>query len=240
MLVTARTFKAEISVEELTIRLVEQKVEHIQSDVTEMKTDIRSNRDTIADVKDSVAALRVEMKDGFAAANQKFSELTAAIVVLDGKFERLDEKTTAIDRKIDAKTDVLTVRIDERFATLDRKIDEKTDVLAARIDERFTTLDRKIDEKTDVLAARMAENFTTLDRKIDDTKSQLIECVNALFDRKFFRAIGVIIAGAVPATTVPPALLQKTSLGFVPVIAVVMGISAVILFGTFLATRTHR
>jgi chromosome segregation ATPase len=214
MVVAARTFEAEISVEEHTIRLIEQRVEHIQSDVTEMKTDIRrldakieNNRDTIADVKDSVAALRVEMKDGIAATNQKFSELTAAIVVLDGKFERLDEKTDALDRKTD---------------------------------EKANALDRKFDEKTDALAARLDEKTNALERKIEETKTQLMECVNALFDRKFFRAIGVIIAGGVPAMTLPTALLQKTSLGIIPVIAVVFGISAVILLGTFLATRTQR
>jgi chromosome segregation ATPase len=225
MVVAARTFEGEISVEELTIRLLEQKVEHIQSDVSETKSDIRrldakieNNRDTIADVKDSVAALRVEMKDGFAAANQKFSELTAAIVVLDGKFERLDEKTDVSDRTFEEKTDALGRRIDDRFTTLDRKIDD-----------RFTVLDRKIDER-----------HTTLERKIEEMKVHLMERVNALFDRKFFRAIGVIIGGGVPAMTVPTALLQKTSLGIFPVIAVVFAISAVILLGTFLATRTHR
>jgi chromosome segregation ATPase len=236
MVVAARTFEGEISVEELTIRLLEQKVEHIQSDVSETKSDIRrldakieNNRDTIADVKDSVATLRVEMKDGFGAANQKFSELTAAIVVLDGKFERLDEKTDVSDRTFEEKTDALGRRIDDRFTTLDRKIDDRFTVLDRKIDDRFTVLDRKIDER-----------HTTLERKIEEMKVHLMERVNALFDRKFFRAIGVIIGGGVPAMTVPTALLQKTSLGIFPVIAVVFAISAVILLGTFLATRTHR
>jgi hypothetical protein len=50
----------------------------------------------------------------------------------------------------------------------------------------------------------------------------------------------VIIAGGVPAMALPTTLLQKTTLGIFPAIALIFAISAVILLGTYLATRAQR
>lgn len=58
--------KAELFVEERIARL-EANVEHIQADVSEIKADIRRLDIKIDDVKDSVNALRVEMKESIAS-----------------------------------------------------------------------------------------------------------------------------------------------------------------------------
>jgi len=62
MAVPARRFEVEAFVEERIARL-EEKTDHIQSDITEMKTDIRRIDAKVDAVRDSVAVLRVEMKD---------------------------------------------------------------------------------------------------------------------------------------------------------------------------------
>jgi hypothetical protein len=67
-----RVFKVEPSLEARVARL-EEKTDHLQSDVTAMKADIRGLKDAVAalriELRDSIAALRIEMKDGFAAIN---------------------------------------------------------------------------------------------------------------------------------------------------------------------------
>lgn len=225
MALSPSSFEAEISVEDnVGFRLLEQRVEHIQSDVSEMKTDMRrletkieSTRDTTAEVKDSVAALRVEMKEGFAASNQKYTELAAAITVLDAKFERNYER---LDRKLDQKFDVLHVKTD----ALDQKLDQKFDVL---------------DAKTDALEKKFDHKLVAIDRKIDEAKEDLMARVDALFDRKFFRAMSVFV-GAVPPMFVLTSMAEKMSLGTYSMLAIAIAVPAVLITGAFLATRTSR
>ncbi len=236
MALAANAFEAEISVEDnVSFRVLEQRVEHIQSDVAEMKTDMRrleakveSTRDTVTDVKDSVAALRTDMERGFAATNQKFAELAAANTVLTAKVERLDERTVTLDHKFDEKLGTLDHKFDEKFGTLDRKIDD-----------RFGTLDRKIDEKFGLLDGKIDEKFGVLDGKIDRTRDELKEWVNALFDRKLFRAMSVIV-GAMASIGMLISAAEKVSFGIYATIGIAIAIPVVLISATFLATRASR
>jgi hypothetical protein len=70
----ARAIEVERPVEERTIRL-EERVEHMQSDITDIKGDVRRVDAKVDAVKDSVVSLRIEMKDGFARIEAAMADL---------------------------------------------------------------------------------------------------------------------------------------------------------------------
>ena len=68
---------------------------------------------------------------------------------LDGKFDALDNKISALDNKMDSKINALEARIDN-----------KINALEARIDKRFDAIDRRLD----VIEKRIHEHDVHLER----------------------------------------------------------------------------
>jgi chromosome segregation ATPase len=169
----ARQLKAEFNVEERTIRL-EERVGFIQAEITEMKADYRhldakvdATRDDVAGVKASVAALHIEMKDGFASVDRRMCELAT-------------------------KAELATTRIE-----LSGKIDATRGDLSERIDATKAELSERIDTTKAELSGRIDATRTELSEKIDATKTSLMEHTDIHYDRRFFRSTGIVIgAGA--------------------------------------------
>jgi chromosome segregation ATPase len=180
----ARQLKAEFNVEERTIRL-EERVGFIQAEITEMKADYRhldakvdATRDDVAGVKASVAALHIEMKDGFASVDRRMCELATKAELATTRIE--------LSGKIDATRGDLSERIDATKAELSERIDATKAELSERIDATKAELSGRID------ATR-----TELSEKIDATKTSLMEHTDIHYDRRFFRSTGIVIgAGA--------------------------------------------
>jgi chromosome segregation ATPase len=169
----ARQLEAEFNVEERTIRL-EERVGFIQAEITEMKADYRhldakvdATRDDVAGVKASVAALHIEMKDGFASVDRRMCELAT-------------------------KAELATTRIE-----LSGKIDATRGDLSERIDATKAELSERIDTTKAELSGRIDATRTELSEKIDATKTSLMEHTDIHYDRRFFRSTGIVIgAGA--------------------------------------------
>jgi predicted nucleic acid-binding Zn-ribbon protein len=134
----ARQLKAEFNVEERTIRL-EERVGFIQAEITEMKADYRhldakvdATRDDVAGVKASVAALHIEMKDGFASVDRRMCELATKAELATTRIE--------LSGKIDATRGDLSERIDATKAELSGRIDATRTELSEKIDATKTSL----------------------------------------------------------------------------------------------------
>lgn len=80
-------------------------------------------------------------------------------------------------------------------------------------------------QKTSELSSKIEKETGTLSTKIDETKSNLLESADILFDRKFYRTTGIIV-GAIPVLYGVASYLEKTSWGgeFVALIAFGVGI----------------
>jgi uncharacterized protein (UPF0335 family) len=75
MAVAVSQFEVEELVQEQErIARLEERTEHMQSDITEIKADVRRLDAKVDAVKDSLTALRLELKEGFAAIEAKFAK----------------------------------------------------------------------------------------------------------------------------------------------------------------------
>lgn len=91
-------------------------------------------------------------------------------------------------------------------------------------------------QKTSELSGKIEKETNTLSTKIDDTKNNLLESADILFDRKFYRTTGIIV-GALPVLYGVVAFLQRTSLGGEPVAAIAFGVGIVIWAVSYFMTR---
>jgi chromosome segregation ATPase len=246
----ARNLDAEFLMEEQTIRL-EERVASIQVNVTEIKADYRrldskvdATQASVSDVKGSVSALRVETKDGFASCDRRMAEFNASLIVLNGRLDGVTSEGRA------ARDDVKSTRTDlsDRITVVSDRLDQKTAELSARIDRTTTDLSNKIDQRTVELSSRIDQTAAELSNKIDrsaseilsrvaESRASIMQAVNALWDRKFFRAAGSFISAALliaPAT----AFAVKNTLGLAELTLLAAGASVAILTGTYFATRT--
>jgi chromosome segregation ATPase len=96
MLVLARKIEMEHKMGERTA--LDEKVDHIQRDVTELKADVK----------------RVEVK-----LDEKFGALDAKVDQRFGSLDaKLDEKVGALDAKMDQKIGTLDAKVDQKFGSL--------------------------------------------------------------------------------------------------------------------------
>lgn len=91
-------------------------------------------------------------------------------------------------------------------------------------------------QKTSELTTKIEKETNTLSTKIDDTKTNLLESADILFDRKFYRTTGIIV-GAIPVLYGLIAFLQKSSLGGELVAAIALGVGIVIWAVSYFITR---
>ena len=162
-------------------------------------------------------SIRLEERVGF---------IQADIAEIKTNYQRLDSKVDATrDSVSEVKDSVGALRLEtiEGFRAVDRQF-SSVEVTLGAINGSLTALHNET---------------RRLSAKIDESRTGVLNEVNALFDRKFFRAISVF-SGALPWLAVASAYVQKTSLGLAEVAAVAAGMSVIILLGTFLATRTRR
>jgi predicted nuclease with TOPRIM domain len=170
-------------------------------------------------VKDSVAALRVEMKDGFASIDRRFVGLEGRVEGLNGKVESLNIRFGGLDSRVEG--------LDSKVEGLEGKVDGLNGKVES-LNIRFDGLDRKIDSTAEQLG-----------KKIEDASARAAEHAEILFDRKFFRATGVII-GAAPVLYGAATVLQATSLGVASIATVAIGIGILIWIIPLLVTRKPR
>lgn len=91
-------------------------------------------------------------------------------------------------------------------------------------------------QKASELSTKIEKETNTLSTKIDDTKNNLLESADILFDRKFYRITGIIV-GALPVLYGVVAFLQKTSLRGELVAAIAFGVGIVIWVVSYFMTR---
>jgi hypothetical protein len=158
----ARQLKAEFNVEERTIRL-EERVGFIQAEITEMKADYRhldakvdATRDDVAGVKASVAALHIEMKDGFASVDRRMCELATKAELATTRIE--------LSGKIDATRGDLSGRIDATRTELSEKIDATKTSLMEHTDIHY---DRRFFRSTGIVIGAGAALYAGITRMQD-------------------------------------------------------------------------
>jgi hypothetical protein len=88
---------------------------------------------------------------------------------------------------------------------------------------------QEFQERTGELASKIERETNTLSARLEDARKSVLERVEALFDKKFYRVIGVII-GAVPIMYGGVVFLQQSLSGTaVAYVAVVAGIVVLVL-----------
>ena len=91
-------------------------------------------------------------------------------------------------------------------------------------------------QKTSELSSKIEKETSTLSTKIDDTKNNLLESADILFDRKFFRATGIIV-GAIPILYGAVSFLQKTPLGGELIAFIAFAVGILIWIVSYLMTK---
>jgi deoxycytidine triphosphate deaminase len=97
-------------------------------------------------------------------------------------------------------------------------------------------LREQFEQRTSELSSKIETETQTLSGKLEDSRKNILEKVEALFDRKFLRIAGVII-GAVPVMYGGVMFLQGTGFGGKPLAFVAVSVGAVILLLTYLLSR---
>jgi deoxycytidine triphosphate deaminase len=91
-------------------------------------------------------------------------------------------------------------------------------------------------QKTAELSGKIEKETTTLSTKIEDTKNNLLDSANVLFDRKFFRTTGVIV-GSIPILYGAVLFLQKASLDANLIAGIACAVGVLIWITSFVVTR---
>jgi len=91
-------------------------------------------------------------------------------------------------------------------------------------------------QRTSELSNKIGTETNTLADKIEDTRLNVLEKVETLFDKKFFGMIGIII-GALPILYGGISFLQGTTLGGNTIAFITMILGIVIILVTFLLTK---
>jgi hypothetical protein len=232
-------------VEERTIRL-EERVGFIQADVAEIKAGYRhleakvdATRDdmSVGTVRESVTTLRAEMKEGFANVDRRMAEF-ATKADLAATDRRMAESFAASDR-----------RMAESLADSDHRMAESFAGSNRRMAESFADSNRRMAESSGATDRRMAEFATKADlaatkselvAKIDELKVSLMEYTDITFDRKFFRATGIMI-GAGSALYAAVSHMEEMALSRNEIALVAFGAAIVIWsVSLFMTGRQHR
>jgi len=109
--------------------------------------------------------------------NELLAQVLAAINErTDALEKKLDERIDALETRFNERTDALEKKLDERTAALDQKLEERTDLLMRMIHEQSVVLTEKLTEKM-YEVSREAE--TRVNLKIEHEVSKKIE---SLFD----------------------------------------------------------
>lgn len=91
-------------------------------------------------------------------------------------------------------------------------------------------------QKTSELSSKIEKETSTLSTKIDDTKNNLLESADILFDRKFYRTTGIIV-GAIPVLYGVVSFLQKTSWGSETIAIIAFAVGIVIWLVSYFMTK---
>lgn len=91
----------------------------------------------------------------------------------------------------------------------------------------------------DDLSNKIQSETTALSGKVEDARKSVLESVEALFDRKFLRVVGVII-GAIPIMYGGVSYLQGTTLGGNAVAFIAMAGGVVVLLVTYALTKRQK
>lgn len=91
-------------------------------------------------------------------------------------------------------------------------------------------------QKTSELSNKIEKETSTLSTKIDDTKNNLLESADILFDRKFYRTTGIIV-GAIPVLYGLVSFLQKTSWGSETIAFIAFAVGIVIWLVSYFMTK---
>jgi deoxycytidine triphosphate deaminase len=160
--------------------------------------------------------------DGIARSNRRIPADIPKSKIVSSSFDRLDPKKQL--REAGYPFD----HIGTELVTLHGKF-ELVSADVRMMKEEFA-------QKTSELSGKIDKETSTLSTKIEDTKNNLLESADILFDRKFFRTTGIII-GAIPLLYGGVVFLQKTSLGGELIAGIACGVGILIWVISFLITR---
>lgn len=91
-------------------------------------------------------------------------------------------------------------------------------------------------QKTAELASKIEKETSTLSTKIEETKNTLLDTADILFDRKFYRATGIII-GAIPILYGAVSFLQNSTLGGDLITGIAIAVGLLIWIVSFVVTK---
>jgi chromosome segregation ATPase len=179
--------------------------------------------------------IRLEERVGF---------IQADIAEIKTDYRRLDAKVDATrDSVSDVKDSVAALRVETMagFRAVDRQT-SAIEVTLGLLNGSLAALHTKVEDLSSAVRETredLRNETRALSVKIDETRTSLLDSCNALFDRKFFRAMGVF-GSALPLLAAAFTYAQRTALGMAEIAVIAAGMSVIIFFGTYLATRTHR
>lgn len=91
-------------------------------------------------------------------------------------------------------------------------------------------------QKAAELSNKIEKETTTLSTKIEDTKNNILQSADVIFDKKFYRTTGIIV-GAIPVLHGVVSFLQGSSLEDKTITAIAFGVGIVIWIVSFLMTK---
>jgi Skp family chaperone for outer membrane proteins len=173
MLVLARKIETEHKMGERTA--LDEKVDHIQRDVTELKSDVKRVE---AKLDEKVGALDAKVDQKFHALETKMDQKIGALdAKADQRFDtletKMDQKIGALDAKVDQKFDTLETKVDQKVGALDAKVDQKFDTLETKVDQKVGALDAKVDQKFGALATELAQHRLETEKSFGQVRDEI-------------------------------------------------------------------
>jgi flagellar capping protein FliD len=101
--------------------------------------------------------------------DDKLNEVTASVVNLEHKFEKLEQKVNIDIARLEEKLDTNIARLEEKLDTNIARLEEKLDTNIARLEEKIDSNKIELEEKFHTLE----EKFHTLEQKFETFKEEM-------------------------------------------------------------------
>jgi len=97
--------------------------------------------------------------------DDKLNEVTASVVNLEHKFEKLEQQVNFDIARLEEKLDTNIARLEEKLDTNIARLEEKLDTNIERLEEKLDTNISRLEEKIDMNKVELEEKFHTLEER---------------------------------------------------------------------------
>jgi DNA anti-recombination protein RmuC len=177
MAVPARRFDVEHSMDaDARLARVEERTEHLQTDVTEIKSDLRRIDVKLDTLKDSVNSLAQRV----ATFEPKLEAMAASFEVkLGAMANSLDAKLGTMANAFDAKLGAMANAFDAKLGAMANSFDAKLEAMAASLDARLEAMAGSFDAKLGAMGgsfdAKLGAVGSSFDAKLNAMEAGIIK-----------------------------------------------------------------